>query len=122
MTAATQDDAHLLLKCAELYIHMDLGSVSSWLWEEDFPTTYAEFTERVSSEEFDRFRAYVGYFETLGTLWKHQLLNEELLLDWLLIPWDRISGIVLGMREAAGVDRLFENFEALGARQAELNG
>ena len=122
MTAATQEDAHLLLKGAELYNQMELGSVASWIWEDDFPTTYSDFFERypASSEEFQRFRAYLGFFETLGTLWKHELFNEALLLDWLLIPWDRVSDIVVGMREAAGVDRLWENFEALGARQSEL--
>ncbi len=123
MAEPNHEDAQVMLKCAELYNAMDLGRVTNWIYEDDFPVEHESFLARYpsSSEEFADFRRYVGYFETLGTLWKHGLFNEDLLFDWLLIPWDRIEDIVIGEREAAGVERLFENFEALGMRQRELS-
>lgn len=53
--------------------------------------------------------------ETLGKLYKNDLFNEELLFDWLAVSmvWERIKGFALGLREAAGEPRLYENFEAM---------
>ncbi len=123
MGAPTYDDANVMLKCAELYNQLDLGDTSQWVFHPDFPTSHKAFIEQFpkESDRYAEFRRYVGYFETIGTLWKNGLFNEELLFDWLLIPWDRLSDIVIGIREEAGIKRLWENFEALGARQAELN-
>ena len=124
MTEPTHQDAQVMLRCAELFNSMDLGKVSSWIFQDDFPVEHAAFLEQYprTSKKHARFRNYLGYFETLGTLWKHGLFNEDLLLDWMLVPWDRIKDIVIGEREAAGVARLYENFEALGDRQRELSG
>jgi len=122
MSEPRHEDALVMLKCAELHNAMDLGTVANWIYGDDFPVDHEAFLAQYprSSEEFGDLRRYVGYFETVGTLWKHGLFNEDLLLDWLLIPWDRLEGIVIGERKAAGVERLFENFEALGIRQREL--
>ena len=124
MSQASHEDAQVLLKCAGLYNDMELFKVTSLIYSDEFPTDYDSFLARYprSSEGFANLRRYVGFFETVGTLWKHGLFNEELLLDWLFIPWDRLAGIVAGEREATGVERLFDNFEALGHRQRELAG
>lgn len=123
MSEATFEDAQVMLKCAELFNSMDLGGMTGWIYGDDFPVAHDEFLARYprSSEEYGDLRRYMGYFETIGTLWKHGLFDEGLLLDWLWIPWDRIKDIVLGEREAAGVARLYENFEALGMRQHEMS-
>ncbi len=124
MTEPTHQDAQVMLKCAELFNGMGLGRVTSWIFQDDFPVEHGAFLAQYprASEEYASFRGYLGYYETLGTLWKHGLFNEDLLLDWMLIPWDRLKNIVIGAREAAGVERLYENFEALGQRQRELSG
>jgi len=123
MTEPKHEDALVMLKCAELYNAMDLATVTNWIYGDDFPVDHEAFLARYprSSDEFADLRRYVGFFETVGTLWKHGLFNEDLLLDWMLIPWDRIESIVIGEREVAGEERLFENFEALGSRQRELS-
>lgn len=123
MATPTYEDAQVMLKCAELYNQMDLGRIGRRIFEPDFPTGHKEFLEQNprGSAGYSDLLQYVGYFETVGTLWKNDLFSEELLLDWLLIPWDRLSDIIIGERDNAGVKRLWENFEALGARQAELN-
>ena len=122
MAKPTHMDATVMLKCAELYNQMDLGRVSRWIFEPDFPTGHKAFLEESprGSDGYSDLMQYVGFFETVGTLWKNDLFNEALLMDWLLIPWARLSDIVMGERENAGVKQLWENFEALGVRQAEL--
>ena len=75
----------------------------------------------LGSEGYSTASKILGYFETIGTLYKHGLINEELLFDWLwVVPiWERVSGFVLGAREQFGNPRLYENFEALGKAQNE---
>ena len=78
---------------------------------------YKEFIKRypVGSEEYSKFSKICGHFETIGTLWKHKLINEELLFDWLAVDmvWNRVKGVALGVRQESGEPRLFENFEAM---------
>ncbi len=123
MGKPTYKDATVMLKCAELFNQQNLGDTTRWIYDPEFPTSHTAFLEKYprGSERYSELIRYTGYFETLGTLWKNDLFSEDLLLDWLLIPWDRLSDIIIGERENAGVKRLWENFEALGARQAELN-
>ena len=58
------------------------------------------------------------YFETLGTLWKHELVSDTLLFDWVsAVPaWNRLASI---LREQRGRwdPKLWENFEALATAQ-----
>ena len=59
-----------------------------------------------------------AWYETIGTLWKHGLINEELLFDWLYITgmWERLGPILVAMREST--PSLWENFEAMAEAQA----
>jgi hypothetical protein len=61
----------------------------------------------------------LGYYETVGTLWKNRLINEGLLFDWLWVPasWDLVKGIAVGMRADAANAGLWENFEAMAERE-----
>jgi hypothetical protein len=58
------------------------------------------------------------YFETVGTLVRNGLFNENLAYDWLAIApvWDRVKPIAEDMR---GDDSptLWENFEYMAERQ-----
>lgn len=116
---ATYDDAQVMLRCGALFQEMNLGATSAWVFSEDFPTDHAEFTAAhpAGSERFGELMRYAGFYETVATLWKHELFDEDLLFDWMLVPWDRVGGVLVGFREDQGVPRLYENFEALGAAQ-----
>ena len=61
----------------------------------------------------------LGFTETLVTRVKHDLLNRDLVYDWLWIRgmWDRVGPAALRAREKAGVPQLYENFEALAQGQ-----
>lgn len=117
MTKPTYQDAGVLLKMAELGIDMDLGELTGWLYSDQFIPDYAEFSKKYAadSEEFNKVRSLLMWYETLGTLYKHDLFHGDLLFDWVLIgaPWERLKSFALAQREQSGNPRMFENFEAL---------
>ena len=122
MAGATKEDARLIVDLARLYIESESNKAAALFWSDDFPRSPEEFRQRypLSSDEARRIYAALGFFETVATLWKHKLIDEELLLDWLSVggAWERLREIALDMREQAGEPRLWENFEALAQAQA----
>jgi hypothetical protein len=117
MAEPTRDDAQLMVQLATLFAQSGMREASSWIWSDKFVTDHDEFKEKYppGSTEFDHFTAVAGYYETLGTLWKHRLISEELLFDWLMMEplWNRMKPILVGMREEMDAPKLFENFEAM---------
>lgn len=117
MAKPTYQDASLMLQLAQWGAVSGLSEAINWLWSDQFIPDYAEFVKKypLGSEGSLNATKVCGYFETLATLWKHGLLNEELVFDWLAVSmiWDRIKGYALGVRQVAGNPRLYENFEAL---------
>lgn len=117
MSQPTQHDADLLLRLAQLHAQLGLNDAMNWLWSDEFILEYENFVQKYprGSAEYGRAGKIGGYFETVGSLWKHGLVNEDLLFDWLLVHpiWDRVRDHVLHLREAAKESALYENFEAL---------
>ena len=78
---------------------------------------YDEFIAKYprGSKEYGKATKGCGWFESIGTLYKQGLFNGELLFDWLTVklPWSRLSGFAMGVRDAAEEPRLYENFEAM---------
>lgn len=91
------------------------------MWSDQFVPDYAEFVEKYppGSEGFANASSICSWFETIGTLYKQGLFNEELLFDWLAVDlvWDRIKGFALGWREQTGAAGIYENFEAMAKAQ-----
>jgi hypothetical protein len=123
MARPTHEDAMLVLQLAQLGVTSGIQNATNWLWSDDFIPDYPEFVKKYprGSEGYLKAMKVCGYFETLGTLYKHGLLNEDLLFDWLAVSmvWDRIKGFALGVRREAGEPRLHENFEAMAKANAE---
>jgi hypothetical protein len=117
VSTPSHEDAVILLKMYELGSTAEQSQAWRFIFGADFIEDYEGFVKEYSpaTEEYSLLFAYLGWFEMLGTLWKHRLLNETLLLDWLLIPprWKRVERFVLGYRKAVGEAHMFENFEAL---------
>ena len=59
------------------------------------------------------------FHETVGTLVKNDLLDRDLVLDWLWVSgaWNRVAAAALEARAHADVPELWENFEALAQEQ-----
>jgi hypothetical protein len=117
MSAPTHEDAMILLKLYEFggdpHLSKSWNFVFSDHWVNDYTAFVAKFP--ASSEEYGYFLHYAAWFELLGTLWKHKLINESLLFDWILIPprWNRVAKFVEGYRASTGEPRMYENFEAM---------
>jgi hypothetical protein len=120
------EDARLLVHLAEWHSAAGLPGALRWLWSDEFVPDYSGFVERYpSGSEGDRLAALIcDYFETVGALHKHGLVNEDLLFDWLPVSriWDRVKEYALGQRRSANGPGLWGNFEALAAAHKRLTG
>ncbi len=121
MGEPTYQDASLMLQLAQWGSTMGLQQALNWVWSDQFVTDFAQFQEKYppGSDGYASASKVCGWYETLGTLYKYSLFNEELLFDWLLVSavWDRLEGFALGLRELVGDPRLYENFEAMAKAQ-----
>jgi hypothetical protein len=121
MANPTYEDAALMVQLAQWGSVSGGDEAGSWMWSDEFTPDYAEFVKKfpAGSEGFAKAFKILQWYETVGTLYKHGLFNEELLFDWLATysVWDRVKGIALGYREETGDAAMFENFEALAKAQ-----
>lgn len=121
MVKPTHQDAIIMLRLYQLSAIAGLSEATNWMWSDNFITDYAEFIKKYppGSEGYEKATRICGYYETIGTLYKNGLFNEELLFDWLAVylVWDRINNFAIGLREEAREPRLFENFEAMAKAQ-----
>ena len=92
----------------------------NWIWSDEFISDYDEFIAKYSrgNKEYGNATKVRGWFESTGTLYKQNLLNGELLFDWLTIklPCLRLSGFAKGVRNTAGETKLYENFEMMAKK------
>jgi hypothetical protein len=121
MAKPTQDDAKIILELAKMAMQPELTEAFTWLLAEPPPADYERFKEKypAGSREHRWADQICGFFETVGVLWKHELINEGLLFDWIWVggPWNRLKGYALGLRKEFDNPRLYELFEALAAAE-----
>jgi hypothetical protein len=126
MTRPTCQDAHLLIELAPWHAGGELSAALSWLWSDQFAPDYSAFLQRFPPESEGERRAALicDYFDTVGALYKHGLINGELLFDWLEVApvWDRIKGYVLGCRHGVRGANLWMNFEELATAHKRQTG
>jgi hypothetical protein len=122
MAKATYDDANLMVQVLQWWAMADLNSALNWMFSDDFIMDYDEFIADYppGSEGYGHVQNILGAMESLGTLVKNDLFNEDLAHDWLgsHLVWRRIGSIALGLRKDTGEPRLYENFEALAKASA----
>ena len=121
MAVPTPQDAQLVVQLAQLAAVQDLDEATDWLFANEMPTEPATFRERfpAGSEGHHHVTAILTYMETIGALWKHGLLNEDLLFDWLWVTgiWERVKGLALAQRQEFGAAHLWEHVEAMAQAQ-----
>jgi hypothetical protein len=110
--AGTHQDAVLIVELAKWGAMNGLADAAGKVFSDDFDPETAELSDPA-------VRIVLGFNETVGTLVKNELLNRELVYDWLWVAgtWERVGPAALRARESAGVAVLYENFEALAAGQ-----
>lgn len=113
----TYEDANLIVRLGELWFLGKLDEASNFTRSSAFRSTYGAFVKKYppGSDEHRKVVGLCSWYETVGTLFKHGLLNRELLFDWLAVEstWERLKGFAVGMRKEAKVPRLWENFELM---------
>ena len=111
--AGKREDASLIVELAKWGSMIDLPEASRTIFSDDFDAESAEALD-------PHIQTILIFHETVGTLVKNDLLDRELVLDWLWVSgaWDRVGKAALESRAQAGVPQLWENFEALAQDQA----
>ena len=111
--AGKREDASLIVELAKWGSMIDLPEASRTIFSDDFDSESAEALD-------PHIQTILVFHETVGTLVKNDLLDRELVLDWLWVSgaWDRVSKAALASRAAAGVSQLWENFETLAQSQS----
>jgi hypothetical protein len=111
--AGRRDDAVLLVELAKWGSMIGLPEASRTIFADDFDAESAEALD-------PHVQTILVFHETVGTLVKNNLMDRELVLDWLWVAgaWDRVARAALEARAAAGVPQLWENFEALAQSQS----
>jgi hypothetical protein len=118
--AATKEDAQLVVQLAQLGGQMSDPKARGFIWGDSFVSDAKGFFEKYppGTDEWNYVGGVAAWYETIGTLWKHGLLDEDLLFDWLWVAgmWERLSPILVAMRESTPA--LWANFEAMAKAQA----
>jgi hypothetical protein len=125
MAKPTQEDAKIILEFAKMAMQPQLANAFTWLFAEQLPTDYDSFKKAYPPGSRERLWAdqTCGFFETIGALWKHGLINEDLLFDafWVSGPWERIKVFALGQRKEFDNPKIYELFEALAAAETRAD-
>jgi len=125
MAKPTQEDAKILLELAKMGMQPELTDAFAWLLAEPPLTDYDRFKEKYppGSREHRWADQLCTFYETVGALWKHGLINEDLLFDWIWVggPWERIKGFALGQRKEFDNPKIYELFETLAAAEARAD-
>jgi hypothetical protein len=110
--AGTHQDAVLIVELAQWGAMSGLADAGGKIFSDDFDPDKAELSDPA-------VRIVLGFNETVATLVKNDLLDRDLVYDWLWVAgsWERVGPAALRARERAGVAILYENFEALAAGQ-----
>jgi hypothetical protein len=110
--AGSHEDAVLVVELAKLGAMNGLADAVGKIFADGFDPDAAELSD-------PSVRLVLGWNETVATLVKNDLLDRDLVYDWLWVAgtWDRVGPAALRAREAAGVAVLYENFEALASGQ-----
>jgi len=109
---ADRQDGAMIVQLAQWGSAMGLEEAMNAMWADDFDPEAASADDILVSR-------LLNWGETIGTLTKNGLLDTDLVLDWLWVAglWARVGPAARKQRDKHGVPQLYENFEALAAKQ-----
>jgi hypothetical protein len=110
-----REDLEILLRIMEIYLPDPVRKARSF-WR-TIPDGFS-FEELLAmyprgSEDLELFGNMMIFWETIGSLMKHGLLNEELALNTFLDapPWTKVEAAFLSLRKEEGKALEGENLE-----------
>jgi hypothetical protein len=106
--AGTREDAQMVIELAKWGSMIGLQEAARTVFSDGFDPEAADPLDK-------DVQAILAFTETVGTLVKNDLLDRDLVIDWLWVEgmWNRVAPAAVKAREAAGESSLYENFEAL---------
>ncbi|HUS14327.1 MAG TPA: hypothetical protein VM536_04825 [Chloroflexia bacterium] len=121
MGIPTHEDAKLMMDLFRLRQDPALQEAERWFLREFKPGPWGDMSERyqLGTPDRGRLETILGYWELVGALVDHGLLNEDLLFDVLGSTepvWQRMEPWVAAARSELGSDT-WENIEILVGRQ-----
>lgn len=107
-----RQDGEMVVQLAQWGSAMGLEEAMHAVYADDFDPEAASADDILVSR-------VLNWGETIGTLTKNGLLSTDLVLDWLWVAglWARVGPAARKQRDKHGVPQIYENFEALAARQ-----
>lgn len=108
-------DLEILLRIMEIYLSDPVRKARAFMRTIPDGLTFDELVERYprGSEDYELFGNMMIFWETIGSLMKHGLLNEELAFDTFLDapPWKKVEIAFLDLRKQEGKALEGENIE-----------
>lgn len=107
-----RQDGEMIVQLAQWGSAMGLEEAMHAVYADDFDPEAASADDVLVSR-------VLNWGETIGTLTKNGLLSTDLVLDWLWVAglWARVGPAARKQRDKHGVPQIYENFEALAAKQ-----
>jgi hypothetical protein len=122
VAAPDRNDRDVLLQILQIFVSDPVRRARNFWRTIPDGLTLAELDEKFphGTEEFAHIDTVLAFWETIGSLLKHDLLNEELAFDTFLDapPWKKIESVALSLREERGALEL-ENLEYAYRRSQE---
>ena len=110
---ADKTDAALIIQLAQWGSSIGVDDALGTVMDDHFNPATASVQDKA-------IRTLLNYGETIGTLTKNGLLDTDLVLDWLWVAgvWAKVGPAAIKSREKLGVPEMWENIEALAAKQS----
>ena len=120
MTKPNQKDAELLIRLGEIGHSLEMRKTWTWVIELE-EQKYEDFIKKnpIGSDGWDHFLSIAGYFEMVGILVKYGTINDDMVLDFHALMWNKLGPLVKGFQKARESPRFFENYEYLAKKKAE---
>ena len=121
--APSRDDAWMLLRLLEMFLAPPMAEARNFLRTLPEGRTFAELREEYppGTKEFQHIDTVLAFWETIGSLIKHGLINEDLAFDTFLDapPWPQMEAAARSLRVERSNDLELENLEYVYRRAAE---
>ena len=121
---ATYDDANLILKLYELRREETLRKARSWFVANFSASSFEEMMQKypMGSEESTYARMVSSYWDMAASFVTAGVLNQELFFESnreMLVVWERMRGVVDGMRQFTKDPETCANLEKVGNAYAK---
>ena len=120
MSEPNQKDAELLIQLYSIGMSPENLKVWNWVFELE-EQKYEDFIKKnpIGSEGWNNFISIAGYYEMVGVLVKYGTINEDMVLDYHSIVWNKLGPLVKGLQKERESPRFFENYEYLAKKKTE---